>query len=286
MQELSRPEFFGDDGGPGYFDYRDGEHVAFIYPTQKGKTTLAWQCLRCAMRQRPHLRPLTLMPKALSPATHNWAQALGFREVPEWPPAPRFGPRPAGHVIWPRHRRDLTAAADRAQVAEVMRAAMHANFLKGRCIMFADDMHLLALMGLMPECEEYWTAGGEGGAGLWGANQKPSGTVNGGSVSTYFYSAPLHYFFGKDTDGRNIQRFSEIGGGLDPREIAYKVRNLRLYQIGDKTISEVLYVDARRPAMALIGPLWTSRNARRNMRKTTRRRDSMGRSYLPSITIS
>jgi hypothetical protein len=109
-------------------------------------------------------------------------------------------------------------------------------------------------MGLMTECEEYWTAGAEGGAALWGANQKPSGTVNGGSVSTYFYNAPMHYFFGRDNDARNIQRFGEIGGGLDPREIAHIVRNLKLYRIGGKTISQVLYIDARIPAKALIQP--------------------------------
>jgi|SRR5215469_11713328 len=254
MQELSRAEFFGWGEEPGFFDYRPGEHASWIYPTQRGKTHLAWQALQSAMRQQPQLRVVTLMPKALSPATHRWAQALGFRETPEWPPPPRFGQQAPGHVVWPRHRKDLPAAEDRAQVARVMRAAMHDNFMKGNCICLGDDMHLLALMALMVECEEYWTAGAEGGAGLWGANQKPSGTINGGAVSTYFYNAPVHYFFGRDTDARNIQRFSEIGGGVDPREVAHIVRNLRLYRIGDKTISEVLYIDARRPAKALIGP--------------------------------
>lgn len=254
LLELSRPEFFGEDGGPGYFDYRAGEHASWIYPTQRGKTHLAWQCLQCAMRQQPQLRAVTLMPKALSPSTHRWAEALGFRETGVWPPLPRIGSRPPGHVVWPRHVKDLTASADRAQVAEVMRAAMHDNFTKGNCILFADDLHLLALMGLTPECEEFWTAGAEGGAAIWGANQKPSGTVSGGAISTYFYNAPMHFFLGRDTDARNIQRFSEIGGGVDPREVAHIVRHLKLYRIGDKTISQVLYIDARRPAKALIGP--------------------------------
>ena len=250
LQRLDRQEFLDE-----FFDYQPGEHLSLIYPTQRGKSHLAWQLLGRAMEQNPGLRPVTLMPKALSPSTHRWADAYGFDEIPGWPPRRRlFHPRPPGHVVWPLHRNDLSAAEDRAQVAEALRGAMHANFVKGKCILFADDLHLLALMGLMTECEEYWTAGAEGGAAIWGANQKPSGTLTGGAVSTYFYNAPMHFFLGRDTDGRNIQRFSEFGGGLDPREIAAIVRNLRLYRIGKKVISEVLYIDARLPAKALIGP--------------------------------
>lgn len=260
MQELSRAEFFGWDGAPGYFDYNPGEHAAYIYPTQKGKSHLAWQCLQCAMRQNPGVTPVTLMPKALSPSTGRWASALGFREVPAWPPPSRFmGGKPPGYTVWPKHRKDLPAAADREQVAAVMRRALHDNFTRGNVIMFADDLHLLSsLMGLSAELEEYWTAGGEGKAALWGANQKPSGTQNGAGISTYFYSAPTHFFLGKDTHEANIKRFSEIGGGVDPREVAAIVRGLKLYQLqtpaGPKSISQVLYVDARGPYKALIGP--------------------------------
>src|SRR5215469_12198389 len=117
MQELSRAEFFGWDGGPGFFDYRPGEHASWIYPTQRGKTRLAWQCLNAAMKQQPQLRVVTLMPKPLSSETHLRAAALGFREVGAWPPPARFMSSPQGYVVWPRHRKDLTAAADRAQVA-------------------------------------------------------------------------------------------------------------------------------------------------------------------------
>lgn len=263
MQELSRAEFYGWDGSPGFWDYRDGEHAAWIYPTQKGKTHSIWQTIQATRKQRPWLRPVTLMPKALSPSTHRWGEALGFREVAEWPPLPRLGQKPPGYLVWPKHRKDLPVAEDRAQVAAVLRKALHDNFVKGKCILVADDLHLLSsTLGLNAELEEFWTAGAEGGAALWGANQKPSGTATGPGISTYFYSASTHFFLGRDTDERNVRRFAEIGGGIDPREIAHIVRNLKLYRIGDKTISQQLYIDARIPAKALIGPLWTLRNAR------------------------
>lgn len=257
LLSLSRPEFFGEDGGPGYFDYREGEHAAWIYSTQKGKSHLMWQAMRAAMRQNPGLSAAVLMPKALSPSTARWAEALSFRETPSWPPPPRrlFEQKPAGYVVWPPHRKDLPAAEDRTQVAEVLRRALHDRLWAGHGITVADDLHLLAvLMGLNAECEEFWTTGSEGGAGLWGANQKPSGTANSGAVSSYFYNSASHLFLGRDTDERNVKRFSEIGGGIDPREVAEIVRNLRLYRIGDKTISEVLYIDTRGPYKALIGP--------------------------------
>ena len=248
--QLERQEFLDE-----YWDYQPGEHVSLIYPTQRGKSHLAYQLLGAAMRDNPRLQVVSLMPKPNSPSTHAWAKALNLRETPVWPPQRKLlEAKPAGHVLWPLHRRDLTAEQDRAQVGAIMRRALSAQYWKGHTIMFADDVFILAaMMGLNAELEEWWTAGAEGGAGLWCANQKPSGSISTGTVSSFSYNAPSHLFLGRDTDARNIQRFGEIGG-IDPREVEAIVRNLRLYRIGTKTISEVLYIDKRIPAKALIGP--------------------------------
>lgn len=250
LLRLDRQEFLDE-----YWDYRPGEHVSLIYPTQRGKSHLAYQLLGAAMRDNPQLDVVSLMPKPNSPSTAAWAQALNLRETPVWPPRKRMmQAAPAGHVLWPRHRKDLPVEQNRAQLAAVFRKALGAQYWKGKTIMFADDVFILAaLMGLNADLEEWWTAGGEGGAGLWCANQKPSGSISTGSVSSFSYNAPSHLFLGRDTDDRNVRRFSEIGG-LDPRELEQIVRGLRLYRIGDKTISEVLYIDKRLPAKALIGP--------------------------------
>lgn len=249
--QLDRADFIGH-----YWDYRPGESVGAIYPTQKGKTHLLYQLADKALQQNPGLSFCSLMPKAKSPATARWAEALGLQETPTWPPRRRlFAKAPRGHVLWPPHRRDLSAADNRAQLAGQFRRALHDQLWRGNSITFADDLHRLAvLMGLNTECEEIWTTGAEGGAGLWGANQKPSGTAGSGSVSSFFYNSSTHLLFGKDTDERNVRRFSEIGGGVDPREVASLVRDLRLYPIGGKVISEVLYLDTRGPYYALVGP--------------------------------
>jgi hypothetical protein len=248
--QISRPEFLDE-----YFDYRPGEHLNAIYPTRRGKTHLVYQCLRVAMRQNPHLSAVSLMPKPKDDATAAWAAALGLRETPVWPPRRwPFTEGPPGWVLWPRHTRNLPADQRRALIAAQLRACLNDQYWRGDSITFADDVYVAAvLMGLNPECEEFWTAGGSNRAGLWSANQKPSGTLGGGSVSSFSYNAPTHLFLGKDTDDRNVRRFGEIGG-VDPREVESIVRNLRLFSIDGNSVSEVLYIDKRGPYMAVIGP--------------------------------
>lgn len=250
MLRLTRDEFFGE-----YFDYKPGEHLSLIYPTRRGKTHLAYQALDSAMRQNPELTTASLMPKPRDPATTHFAQALNLREIHDWPPpGTLFRAKPRGYVLWPHHDPGLDADANREQIAGVMRKCLNQQYWRGNSITFADDVHNLAVLhGLNPELETFWTAGGSSGAGLWSANQKPSGTLNSGSVSSFSYNAPSHLFLGKDTDQRNVKRFSEIGG-VDPREVEGVVSGLQLYHVDGNTISEVLYIDKRGPYLASILP--------------------------------
>ncbi|HXO23075.1 MAG TPA: hypothetical protein VN870_00745 [Streptosporangiaceae bacterium] len=249
--QLDRDTFLDE-----YFDYRPGEHLNAIAPTGAGKTHVVYQCAQVAMRQNPQLDFVSLMPKPNSPGTVHWAHVLGLKETASWPPERwPWQDKPAGYVLWPKHRKDIPVEENRMQVAAHLRKALAEQYWKGSSIVFADDIYVTAvLMGLNPECEEYWTAGREGGAALWSANQKPSGTLGGGAVSSFSYNAPTHLFLGKDTDERNIRRFGEIGGGIDPRQIESIVRDLRLYRIGQQSVSELLYLDKRGPYLARIGP--------------------------------
>lgn len=207
------------------------------------------------MKQNPDLSVASLMPKPRDSATNQWANALGLKETADWPPRKKWWEdKPRGYVLWPNHDPSLDATADREQVANVMRKCMHQQYWKGNSITFADDIHVVAvLMGLNSEAEEFWTAGRSSGAGLWSSNQKPSGTLNAGAVSSFSYNAPMHLFLGKDTDERNVRRFGEIGG-VDPREVESVVRNLQLFQIDGNSVSEVLYVDRRGPYMTTLYP--------------------------------
>lgn len=248
MLTLSREEFLSD-----FWDFRPGEHVSLLEPTRGGKTYLMMQLLEAAMEQNPHLRIVSLMPKPRDPATVKWKDQLGFKEIHHWPP-PRVMPwqtKPAGFVLWPRHNPD-NEDLNREHLGGQFRRALNSQYWEGDSITLADDVHILAtLYGLNPELERHWTAGAGGGAAIWSANQKPSGTLGGGSVSSFMYNAPTHLFLGRDRDERNVKRFGEIGG-VDPKEIESAVKDLRMFHVNGATVSEKLYIDRRGPYLARI----------------------------------
>lgn len=255
LLRLSRAEFLGTDGGPGFFEYNKGEHLAVIEPTGGGKTFLAYNLLDAAMRQHPDLRVVSLMPKSGDPSTAEWAQRLDLRETPVWPPQPKlFKARPRGHVLWPPHPLDLDPLDRRKVVGGVLRKGMDDQLTRGNSITFLDDAHsACTMMGLNSHLEEMLVNGRAKGAGAWVAMQKPSGSVASGSVTSFVYSQPVHMFLGKDTEARNLKRLGEIGM-FDSRETEEIVRNLRLYQIDGHTVSEKLYLNRNGPYRCLVGP--------------------------------
>ena len=239
-----------------YLDWNPGEHWVEIEPTGGGKTHMAYQIVGELMRRYPGQSYVSLMPKPTDPSTAAWATALNLRETPVWPPQRKlFQGKPAGHVLWPKHRMDLPPAERRRLVGDQLRAGLNAQYVRGNSLTLIDDAHSAATyMDLNDHIEEILVNGRAGGAAAFLALQKPSGTANAGGITTYAYSSPTHYLFGKDTEGRNLKRLAEIGGGIDPAKVEAIVRNLRLYRIGRNTISEKLYIDKRGPYMALIGP--------------------------------
>jgi hypothetical protein len=235
-----------------YFDYEPGQDVLIVEPTGGGKTVIAYQMMGEIMRRYPRLSYMSFMPKPRDPSTVEWAKALNLRETPVWPPVKKlFQGKPAGHVLWPKHRMDLAPA----EVGKVLKVGLDAQYKRGDSVSLVDDAHSAATyMDLNDYIEEVLVNGRAGGAGVILPVQKPSGTVNSGGITSYAYSSPIHYLFGKDTDTRNLARLREIGGGIDPVKVEAIVRGLRLYRIGKATVSEKLWIDRRGPYMALIGP--------------------------------
>src|SRR5271170_1882886 len=185
LLELDRAEWLDS-----YFDYNPGEHVVIIEPTGGGKTFLAYQMLAEVMGRYPHLSVASLMPKPSDPSTVQWARTLNLRETPVWPPQRKlFQGRPAGHVLWPKHRMDLAPAERREEVGKVLRAGLDGQYKAGNAITLVDDAHSAATyMKLNDYIEETLVNGRAGGAAAWLALQKPSGTVNAGGITTYAYS--------------------------------------------------------------------------------------------------
>jgi hypothetical protein len=250
-RELDRREWLED-----YFDWNPGEHIVEIEPTGGGKTTLAYQVIDQIIRRYPGQSFVSFMPKPRDPSTVAWAAALNLRETPVWPPQRKLlQPKPTGYVLWPRHRMDLPPSERKRLVGDVLKTGLNAQYVRGNSLSLIDDAHSAATyMDLNDHIEEILVNGRAGGAAVFLALQKPSGTINAGGITTYAYQSPTHFLFGKDTVAANLKRLSEIGGGIDPAKVEDIVRNLRLYRIGKNTISQKLYIDKRGPYLALVGP--------------------------------
>jgi len=244
ISEITRDDFLNE-----VYDYRPGEHQLIVAPTGAGKTHLMYQLLEQAMLQHPGLSVVSFMPKPADPATVEWAGRLNLRETPVWPPKKKFldSDKPAGHLLWPPHAMNLPPEERREGVGAVLRTGLDAQFKRGHGISVVDDAHSAAtLMHLNSYIEEMLVNGRAGGAGIWLATQKPSGTVNSGSLSTFAYGNSTHFWASKDSDERNLRRLGEVGG-IDPKFMEREIRSLRMFQINGHAVGEFLYVDRRGP---------------------------------------
>lgn len=248
---LPRREFLAH-----YWDYNLGEHVTFWEPTQQGKTRLLYEMLGVAMRQNPGLAPVSLMPKSLDPATSEGARRLGLKLTDRWPPAPAFGARPPGYVLWPKHLPGDDPKPNREHLRAIFRRCLARQLRKGNSLTVADDVYQLAvILDLNMDIEEILTIGGGAGAGIWLAGQKASGTRQ-GTITTFALNSPTHLVFGHDPYIANRKRLDDISG-VDMHLVARIVQGLRKHRIqtpyGPKNISEKLYLRKDGPYMAIIG---------------------------------
>lgn len=210
------------------WNYKPGHHVAYIAPTQDGKTTLAFQTLQVTCS--PDLPAVVLVMKPRDPTPAAWTRHLGFKETPTWPPRrPRpWEKPPAGYTLWPRHT--FVVKIDNDRMSEEFSKAIRWAYQRGNCIVFADEIYglLAELDGLSDDLIALWSRGGGMGTGLWTATQRPAGSAGHG-IPGFMYSNTQHLFFARDPDARSRQRYGEIGG-VDPQLIAQGVMSLRKYE--------------------------------------------------------
>src|SRR6266850_571707 len=83
------------------FPYEHGDHVVFGGPTQRGKTTLAFDLLQYVCT--PTFPAYVAVSKPSDKVTRQRGMALGYRFVEEWPPPPKLGEmlgngKPSGYI--------------------------------------------------------------------------------------------------------------------------------------------------------------------------------------------
>lgn len=209
------------------FDYSPGEHVVFGGPTQRGKTSLAFELLQyCAT---PDLPAYVAVSKPKDPTTAKWADKLNYVVVRDWPAPRKIGNwNPSGYVIWPVYG---SLSGDLTRASDITRRLLNDRYAAGmrdkHAILVMDDTMLKAkLMGLDSDMTAILAMSGAMGIGEWVFVQKPTGS---GSTAIWGYGASEHVFLARDPDQQNRIRYNEIGG-FDSKLVDKVSNSLQPYQ--------------------------------------------------------
>ena len=243
VETVSRKEFLHE-----VFDYGNGQDATFLGPTQRGKTTLAIECLRVVISPERRCVLLAGKPPGRDPTMAKAAEKLNLRIIETWPPG--YNPRDRnrnGYVLRP-HQGMKDLDADQANIREQFRKALLANYsnTKKPTITLVDEAtHVQVDLKLKAECEAILTRGSPHAA-CWSLLQR------GRHVSYHCYSAPEHVFIFYDPDESNRMRYSEIGG-VDPRYVESLTSSLKTERVpSGGTVSQCLYIRRSGPELYIV----------------------------------
>jgi hypothetical protein len=221
------------------FDYRTGDHVTILGPTQSGKTQLAYQLL--AAKASPKVPSLVLCMKPRDATVSRWTNDIGLRLTRSWPPPPSPFVRSGvnGWTVWPKHTFD--ADKDDAMLERVFKTTLNDSYKRGNRKVFCDEVQgLVDELNLRRNLSMIWMRGASMGCGLWAASQRPA------NIPLHAYSQAEHLFLFNEPDKRGRERYGDIGGAIDPKVIDQTVRTLPEYHC--------LYIRRRGARVAVIGP--------------------------------
>lgn len=244
VEVIPRKEFVKEFGR----DYGPGQHVTFLGPKQRGKTTLAIDLLHECIS--PELRCIILAgkPPNRDQTMADAAKKLNLRVVETWPPM--YSPRDRkrnGYVLRP-HQTLKDLDADNANLQRQFRAALMSAYASQKPVIIVCDEahHVQNDMKLKKEYEASLMRGAPVVA-EWSLIQR------GAYMSYHAYSEADHLFIFYDPDAKNRKRYSDFGS-LDPRATEAIIENLRLDKAANgMTISECLYIHRSDPIPIIVG---------------------------------
>lgn len=243
VQVISRRDFLRE----WHNDYGRGQHVTFIGPTQRGKTTLSHQLLGQSVSPKHKCVILAGKPPKRDRVMTDAAKKLNLRIVDEWPPGYSFKDRKRnGYVLRP-HQTLTDLERDHANIQKQYRAALMGNYSSDKPVITVVDEahHVQNDLKLKREYEAPLMRGAPDNA-VWSLIQR-------GRYMTYLaYDAPEHLFIFFDPDRANQARYSDIGG-VDPDYISAIIENLKTYRTNTgQTISECLYIRRSGPELFIV----------------------------------
>lgn len=231
-----------------YFHYKPGEHVVFGGPSQRGKTTMAFDLIEYVVN--PEFPAYFAVSKPRDPVTERRGKELGFRRVSEWPPPVRIQEllgqqKPAGYLVWSQFgdlEKDMRRSAILTDKLLMERYASGAgNKNKGGVLVMDDTMIKAKIMGLDNQMVTILAMAGAMDMGLWVFVQKPTDS---GRTPLWAFEQANHVFFTKGGDDAMLKRYKEILG--DKGRIAVQI-------IPTLKSFEFLYVHKTEGWMCIVG---------------------------------
>lgn len=197
------------------FPFKHGEHVVFGGPTQRGKTTLAFQLL--SRIANPDYPAYVAVSKPDDKTSIKWGQRLGYRRISEFPPSKKvselkiFNGPPSGYLVWPKFGDIELDIPNAARVHGKLLSQTYADGAKGKaCILVMDDTMVKAkIQKLDGKMVTILAMAGAMGISLWIFVQKPTDS---GSTTVWGFEQATHLFFTKGGDKRVLDRYAEIAG--------------------------------------------------------------------------
>lgn len=204
-------------------DWRQGEHVALVGPTGRGKTTLALELLP----HRSHTVVIASKPKDGTLA--RLRRTDGYQLIRRWPPRNGDVRRV---LLWPR----FTRTSDTGPQSKTIHHALESIFVEGGWCVFVDDVQYLQLIGLRNLLRVLWLQARSVRISVVAATQRPV------HVPREMWSSSTHVFIWNTSDPDDLRSLSGFGG-IDSRRVRAIVQELGKY--------EVLYINTRTGLMAV-----------------------------------
>ncbi len=194
-------------------NWRQGDHVGLIGPTDCGKTTLAYTLL--PMREYV----TAIVTKPASASADRFFVQQDYKLLNKWPikePA-HVSPR---RLLWPTQKRmgDINH-----QQYEIWTALDNIFVTGGWCVYFDELKYVCEQLGLKREVLLYWLQGRELGISVVAASQRPKW------IPLEMFDQSTHLFFWNERDDVNLSRIAGISS-MDTMMIRHTVRELEPHQ--------------------------------------------------------
>lgn len=201
-------------------DWRQGQHIAIIAPTDTGKTTLALWLLPLmkfvvVFATKPRDKTLDKLLDKKSKLAHIVGNFTLFRS---WKKGnPKKTPK---RLLWPEAK-DLYAAGNQQREFQ---QALQQIYYDGGWSVYLDELWFMAsVLKLEQEVRIYLQQSRSNYITLIVSSQRPS------RIPLEVYDQSRHLFFGRDNDERNLSRISGISW-ISAGVIKYIVAHLRPHE--------------------------------------------------------